>query len=205
MAHHSKETNDTHFCGVALQNPLNGFNIGAALRACGCFDSSFLVVQGTRYKERNSDFKCMDTEFARKRLPMFLGVPSIVPFISFDTDVVIIERTKDAIALPEFQHPRRCMYLYGPEDGSVDASMIPDGIKKHHVYIPSNGSLNLSACVYMTLYDRKAKEGAFKVSDTTCEKCGSSHYKKLSELNEAGEATYHCNACGFEWTLLQSA
>jgi tRNA(Leu) C34 or U34 (ribose-2'-O)-methylase TrmL len=199
MAHHSKENNNTHYCGVMIQNPLNGFNVGSALRACGCFGAAFMAVSGDRWKNRNSDFRPMDTEFARKRIPFFLGVPTLTPFIPHDCEVVILDRNNDSVSLPDFIHPRRSCYIYGPEDSCVDHSFVPDTVKKHYVHIPSDGSLNLASCVYMTLYDRRSKAKSFEVKDLSCPKCGGSHYKTFPELNEQREATYHCNMCGNEW------
>jgi tRNA(Leu) C34 or U34 (ribose-2'-O)-methylase TrmL len=198
MAHNSKETNDTNFFGIGLHNPKNPFNIGAVLRAAGCFNSSFVAASGNRYKENKGDFRNMDTEFARKRIPLFLGVNSILDFVPYDAEIVVLERTQNAISLNDFQHPRRAFYIYGPEDGCVPTEMLQNH-SFTSVYIPSNGSLNLASACYITLYDRQVKSHSFAVESTHCPNCNSNHIKTVSELNINGEMIYHCNACGNEW------
>jgi tRNA(Leu) C34 or U34 (ribose-2'-O)-methylase TrmL len=197
MSQNSKETSYTQYAAVALQNPLNGFNIGGALRATGAYNGSFLVTSGTRYKSRNSDFRPMDAEMARKRMPVFLGVNDLSPFVPYDCEVVVIERDATSQNLVDFVHPRRALYVFGPEDGAVDTKFIPEGMTFHKVYIPSSYSLNLSACVYTVLYDRQAKSKIWETTRVICPTCGSDHTKELTP--EESGVGYHCNACGAEW------
>lgn len=196
MSQNKKETSYTQYAAVALQNPLNGFNIGGALRATGAYNGSFLVSSGTRYKSRNSDFRPMDAEMARKRMPVFLGVADLSPFVPYDCEIVLIERDATSQSLVDFVHPRRALYVFGPEDGAVDTKFLPEGTPYHKVYIPSEYSLNLSACVYTVLYDRKAKSKIWDVNPIHCPRCNSDHTKELTEEVGVG---YHCNACGNEW------
>ena len=196
MSQNKKETSYTQYADVALQNPLNGFNIGGALRATGAYDGAFLVATGTRYKARNSDFRPMDAEMARKRMPLFLGVPDLASHVPYDCEVVMIERDATSQSLVDFVHPRRALYVFGPEDGAVDTKFIPEGTISHKVYIPSTYSLNLSACVYTVLYDREAKKKIWDVNTIHCPVCNSDHTKELTEESGVG---YHCNACGHEW------
>lgn len=198
MAKNSKETNDTHFFGVCLWQPKNGWNIGAVMRAVGCFDGSFVASSGSRYKEHRADFRNMDTEFARKRIPCFLDVPNVLDFVPHDSEIVVIERCDGSVPLPTFQHPRRATYIFGPEDGCVPTNEFGDR-KFSSVHIPTSGSLNLAAACYITLYDRQLKSDCFNVNNVTCQRCGTTHVKEVSELTESGEMLYHCNACGHEW------
>ena len=198
MSKKAKETNETHFFGVGLWEPKNQWNIGAVMRSMGCFGGSFLAVSGNRYKQQIGDFRNMDTEFARKRIPCFLGVNSILDFIPYDSEIVVLERTSNSISLHEFEHPRRATYVFGPEDGAVPTDEFGDH-KFTSVHIPSNGSLNLSAACYITLYDRIMKSDSFVVDNCKCPNCGSVYLKDGCELNEQGEMNYHCNACGHDW------
>lgn len=201
MAQNSKENNITHFCGVALENPLNGFNIGASIRACGCFDASFLVASGTRFKERVTDFRNLDTEMTRKKIPVFLGVDNLNQFIPFDTDLVFIERGESSIPLHEFKHPRRAIYFFGPEDGSVNENLVKEHHKSHKVHIDTLGSLNLSAAVYITLFDRYSKKSSFMVDANQCPRCSSQHLKMDSEKLVNGNIAFHCNSCSYDFQV----
>lgn len=197
MAQNSKETSDTHFCGIALHDPLNGFNIGAAIRASAALGASFVSVGGSRHQARKSDFRAMDAEMGRKKIPVFF-IDNIATAIPYDCEIVLIERAPDAVPLGSFVHPRRAVYCFGPEDGSVDASLFHDKpVKK--VYIPSTGSLNLGSCVYIVLYDRSRTD--FSIESEKCPKCGSTHNKGWTENDLNGEKPIHCNACGHEWKV----
>ena len=37
---------------------------------------------------------------------------------------VAVERVVEATPLPQFEHPERAMYLFGPENGSLDETML---------------------------------------------------------------------------------
>lgn len=47
------------------------------------------------------------------------------------------------------------MYLFGPEDGSLDRAIL--GLCHRFVVIPTRHCTNLAAAVYTVLYDRHAK------------------------------------------------
>lgn len=196
MAHNSKETNKTHFCGVGLVNPKNGYNIGAAIRASGCLNGSFVVASGTRYKEMKSDFRNMDTEFARKRIPCFLGVNNIMDFVPHDCVPVAIERDETATNIVEFEHPRRAFYIFGSEDNAVPSEVVAQC--KHKVYVPTDGSLNLGGTVYIVLYDRLSKLKQITAVDQKCPVCGSAHFKAIESKVEEHVPYRHCNSCGYE-------
>jgi tRNA(Leu) C34 or U34 (ribose-2'-O)-methylase TrmL len=196
MAQNARETSETHYCGIGLCNPKNGFNIGGALRACGCLGGDFMVVSGSRFREFKSDFRNMDTEFARKRIPLFMGVDNLEAFLPYECTPVVLERVEGAVSLVDFDHPRRAFYVFGPEDGSVPSRTFPDAPR---VYVPTHGSLNLASSVYLTLYDRIAKSGRYVVDRESCPECGSTHLASARELTETNEMIYHCNGCGWEW------
>lgn len=200
MAHNKKETPDTMFCGIGLYNPRNGYNIGGVIRAIGAFNASFLATSGNRYKELKSDFRNMDTEMARKKIPCFIGVNSLHDFIPHDCVPVAIEKNGvDDQSLTDFVHPRRAFYIFGPEDGSVPNDLL--NVCKHKVYVPTS-SLNLQVCVHIVLYDRLFKMMNTEVETVDCPECpecGSNHCKEVENPPVyTGNVWYHCNACGFE-------
>jgi tRNA(Leu) C34 or U34 (ribose-2'-O)-methylase TrmL len=167
--------------------------MGAVMRAAGCFDASFLVAQGTRFKESKADFRNMDVEQARKRMPCFIGVNDVMDFVPYDTQIVVLERCAGATSLPDFKHPRRAFYIFGPEDGAVPPEVIA---KAHHtVYVPSSGSMNLGACAYTVLYDRVAKSKDFAGNQPDCPKCGNYFTKVVDGSN------WKCCACDHQFTV----
>jgi hypothetical protein len=57
-----------------------------------------------------------------------------------------------AETLGEFVHPPRALYVFGPEDGSLDRGLL--AACHRFVQIPSRSCLNLAAAVNVVLYDR---------------------------------------------------
>ena len=72
-----------------------------------------------------------------------------------DVKIVCIEFAENAIALPEFQHPERALYIFGPEDGSIEQEVVDKA--DYVVFVPTISCMNLSASVNVLLYDRMAK------------------------------------------------
>ncbi|MFH7376011.1 TrmH family RNA methyltransferase, partial [Pseudomonas syringae pv. tagetis] len=68
---------------------------------------------------------------------------------------VAVELVDGARALPENTHPDRALYIFGPEDGSLDQEILD--WCEDVVYIPTEGCMNLAATLKVVLYDRMAK------------------------------------------------
>lgn len=182
---------DLGYFGVGLYDCKNGYNVGGVIRATAGFDGRFVVVQGERWKDKGN-WKNMDTEGGYLRIPCFLGVQDIYQHKPEACVPVAIELTDSAIPLPEFEHPKVAMYIFGPEDGAL-----PDGLLancEHRVYIPSNYSLNLYSAVTAVAYDRVAKQHGVKLDGCPC--CGHVNFR---QIEGATLGTFHCNACGKEW------
>jgi tRNA(Leu) C34 or U34 (ribose-2'-O)-methylase TrmL len=83
--------------------------------------------------------------------------------VAEDTQIVCVELVEGAIPLPEYQHPDKALYIFGPEDGTLTQRMIDraDAV----VYVPTIGSMNLAATVNVVLYDRMAKSALTMASD----------------------------------------
>ena len=69
---------------------------------------------------------------------------------------VAVELVEGARPLPEYTHPDRALYIFGPEDGSLQQEIL-DWCGAEVVYIPTQGCMNLAATVNVVLYDRLAK------------------------------------------------
>jgi|TARA_Y100001956_G_scaffold6814_1_gene5971 tRNA(Leu) C34 or U34 (ribose-2'-O)-methylase TrmL len=137
---------------IGLQNPKSATNVASILRAAGCFGVSSVFYTGQRFrhaKEFNADTK------AYHRVIPTVGVDHLETVIPSGATVVGVELVEGATPLPEFVHPDNAFYLFGPEDGSMEPSLVAKC--DHVVYIPTFNSLNLAATVNVLLYDRLAK------------------------------------------------
>ncbi|MEH6587135.1 MAG: RNA methyltransferase [Halioglobus sp.] len=137
---------------IGLSNPKSPVNVGLVMRAAGCFGVDAVVYTGERY-DRAAPFNT-DTQNASLSIPL-TWVAKLPGDISDDTQVVCVELVEGAIPLPAYQHPGKALYIFGPEDGTIDQQVLDraDSV----VFIPTKGSLNLAAAVNVLLYDRLAK------------------------------------------------
>ena len=137
---------------IGLSNPKNPFNVGLIMRAAGCFQADEVLYTGERY-DRAASFNT-DTQNAGLTIP-FTWVPSLPGDIADDTRVVCVELVEGAIPLPEYQHPKKALYIFGPEDGTIEQEVLDQADSV--VFMPTVGSLNLAAAVNVLLYDRLSK------------------------------------------------
>ncbi|MFM2483071.1 RNA methyltransferase [Celerinatantimonas sp. YJH-8] len=146
------------FACIGLVNPKSPENVGSVLRAAGCYGASSIFYTGTRYF-RASRY-VTDTKKVHQRIPA-LGVDDLRSVLPKDATPVAIELVPGAIALPEYQHPKKAFYIFGPEDGSVDKSLL--NWCRDVVYIPTWGCMNLAATVNVVLYDRLVKSSHWQL------------------------------------------
>lgn len=137
---------------IGLSNPKSPTNVGAVLRAAGCFQADEIFYTGNRY-ERAAAF-CTDTQNLVNTIPL-IGVGCLLESAPADAKIVVVELAENAISLAEFQHPENAFYIFGPEDGTVKKNIVQQADSV--VYIPTKGCLNLAATVNVVLYDRLAK------------------------------------------------
>ena len=139
---------------IGLVNPKNVSNVGAVMRAAGCFGVDAVWYSGERYP-RAQKF-ATDTKKSVQTIAL-QHTDSILETAGHNIARVCVELVEGATALPDYQHPLHACYVFGPEDGSLSQSMIDHA--DDVVYIPSTGCLNLAASVNVVLYDRLAKLG----------------------------------------------
>lgn len=137
---------------IGLSNPKSPTNVGAVLRAAGCFQADRILYTGTRY-DRAAPF-CTDTQNLSQTIPM-TGVDCLIESAPTCAKIVVIELAENAESLADFEHPENAFYIFGPEDASVSQKVVNQADSV--VYIPTVGSLNLAATVNVVLYDRLAK------------------------------------------------
>ena len=137
---------------VGLMNPKSGENVGGVMRACGVYGAAAVFVYGTRFdKFRNHP---TDTMKAWRHIPVIEG-PSPLDVRPYDCQLVAVEIVDEAVPLPSFSHPERALYLLGPEDGSIQTTLLVKA--QHVVQIPTMRCMNLAATANVVLYDRLAK------------------------------------------------
>ena len=140
---------------IGLSNPKSPTNVGAVMRAAGCFEADAVLYTGERYP-RAAKFHT-DTKSAALSIGL-TGVESLLDAVPIGASIVCVELVEGAVALPQFEHPGNAFYLFGPEDGTLQQELVDraDAV----VYIPTAGCLNLAATVNVLLYDRMVKSSS---------------------------------------------
>lgn len=143
----------TGFSAVGLFRPKTPANVGSALRAVDIYGAAFMAIEGERNKMIRHGTNTTKTE---RRVPVFF-VEHLEDVRPFDCQVVVVELIDGAKPLPDFKHPDRAFYIFGPEDGSLGHKHTEHA--QHVVYVPGRSCMNLAATVNVVLYDRMVKRG----------------------------------------------
>ncbi len=141
------------FSSIGIVRPKHHENVGSVLRAAYVYGASMVAIQGDRTQVRS----ITDTPKAWRHIPVLRG-EDLHALIPFDAVPVAVDLVDDAVELPVFQHPQRAFYVFGPEDGTLGASVL--NWCRHRVMVPTRTCMNLAATVNVILYDRLAKANA---------------------------------------------
>lgn len=137
---------------IGLVNPKTPTNMGAIMRAAGCYQVSSVRYTGERFSYAVKYHT--DTKDIHGKIPL-CNVESLLADLPTDTKIVCVELVEGATLLSEFRHPQQAIYIFGPEDGCIPQGVIDQA--DHVLYIPTIGCMNLAATVNVVLYDRLAK------------------------------------------------
>ena len=136
--------------------------MGSILRAAGCYRAQSIRYTGERYaraKTFSTDTKNVHLNIAVTHVPTVID-----PVKDKHLTTVAIELVEGATPLPLFEHPEEALYIFGPEDGSIEQDVVDQC--DHVVYIPTVGCMNLAATVNVLLYDRLAKTAVMPIDDS---------------------------------------
>jgi tRNA(Leu) C34 or U34 (ribose-2'-O)-methylase TrmL len=146
---------------IGLIDPKSPSNVGAVMRAAGCYRADAVVYTGQRY-DRAARFHT-DTKNAVNNIPL-QQIDDLAMLKIAGRKLICVDLVEGAIALPKFTHPENAVYVFGSEDSSVSQTLVDmaDAV----VYVPTVGCMNLAASVNVLLYDRLAKNQNTVYSDT---------------------------------------
>ena len=110
---------------LGLVNPKSPDNVGSVLRAAANYSVDKVFYTGDRYP-RAIERKARTVDMSRKisKDVLIARADSLIDVIAKDMKIVCIEFAINAIPLPEYQHPEHALYIFGPEDGSIDQEII---------------------------------------------------------------------------------
>lgn len=141
---------------VVLINPKYPHNAGAVVRACSCYGIAQVWLTGNRVSLTPTRKFRLPREERMKGYADVQLMQNDRPLDQFATSTpVAVEVRENSESLIDFEHPPDAVYVFGPEDGSLDRGIL---VRCHRfVRIPTRHCINLAAAVYTVLYDRELK------------------------------------------------
>lgn len=140
------------FYAIGIYRGKTEHNIGTLWRTAYILGASYIFTVGKRYKKQSSD-----VVKAWSRIPLFHydTMEDLLNNIPYDTRLIGVEMTEDAIDLHDFSHPQRGIYLLGAEDLGLPEQVL----EKCHMKIKlkGNSSLNVAVTGSIICHDRVAK------------------------------------------------
>ncbi len=154
--------NKTGFFAVGVEGISKPHNVGAIFRTAHAFYADFVFtvhpkidtlrsifpdghVQGKSFYDTDTSKTFNQVPYYEYNSPSAISVPK-------NCAIVGVELTDDACALPEFCHPNRCAYVFGPERGNLSEDM--QARCAYMVKIPTKFCLNVSVACAIIIYDR---------------------------------------------------
>ena len=136
---------------VGLYKPKDKANVGSVMRAAYCYNVDLVAIEGARGGSLKHG---SNTPMGHRHIPTFTD-GELLSHRPHDVQLVVVDLIPGATSLVDFEHPKRAMYVFGPEDGTLGKRHTD--IAQHVVYIPTATCMNLAATVNVVLYDRLLK------------------------------------------------
>jgi len=138
---------------IGLDRPKDIKNIGGVLRAASCYEAQMIVISELQ-QTTEVEHLAADTAKTYRHVPVMFGA-NLEDFLPYKCIPIAVEITEDAHLLPNYTHPSRAFYVFGPENGSIKKEILE--WCRDIVYIPTKYCMNLAATVNVVLYDRLVK------------------------------------------------
>lgn len=144
------------YFAVGAEGLSKPMNFGNLLRTAHAFGASFFFTVDAEHDVTR--FKS-DTSRGSESLPYYPWTSIDEMQLPIDCQLVGIELTEDAVALPSFRHPPRAAYILGPERGTLSTEMQEKCA--FTIKIPTAFCINVATAGAIVMYDRVSTYGKF--------------------------------------------
>jgi len=145
------------YFGIGIEEVSKPGNMGNLIRSAHAFGASFVFTIQPGFSKR--ELMKADTSATFDTLPYFQYDRHEDMHMPLGCQLVVIELTDAAIALPSFRHPKRAAYVLGPEKESVSKNL--QDRADHIIQIPMKFCVNVATAGAIVLYDRLLQQGRF--------------------------------------------
>ncbi len=145
------------YFGIGIDQVSKPGNMGNLIRTAHSFGASFVFALNPGVSKQA--LMKSDPSATLDTLPYYRYSHVDQITLPRGCEVVVIELTAAAIPLPSFRHPRRAVYILGPERGSVSAGV--QSCADYVVQIPMKFCVNVATAGAIVLYDRLLQHGRF--------------------------------------------
>ena len=145
------------YFGIGIEQVSKPGNMGNLIRSAHAFGGSFVFTINPGFSKK--ELTKMDTSATAEAVPYFQYDTHDQMQLPMGCELVAVELTDEAIALPSFRHPKRAAYVLGPERASVSPELLARA--DHVVKIPMKFCVNVATAGAIILYDRLIQQGRF--------------------------------------------
>ena len=144
---------------IGIENNKNGQNLGTLLRSSHVFGASLVFTIGRPYVKMSSD-----VTKAYRHIPVlrFVSWEDYLEHTPHQWEHIGIELSDKAISLSRFKHPKSCVYLLGPEDGSLSQRALDICTAIVEIAPTDPNCLNVATAGSLVMYDRYSKQEEIK-------------------------------------------
>jgi tRNA G18 (ribose-2'-O)-methylase SpoU len=142
--------------GIGIYGVTKAGNFGALVRTAQGFGAAFAFAVDAQWRHGDA---WADTSDGANALPVY-DVPDFAALPRpRGAQLVAIELSDDAVALPSFRHPATALYVLGRERLGLPPALLSEAA--HVVQIPARFSLNVATAAAIVMYDRLLSLGGY--------------------------------------------
>ena len=145
------------YFAIGVESLSKQMNAGNLFRSAHAFGASFVFTIGGIYSPKLAK---SNTSKSISHMPVY----NYQNFSDFSrpegSTLVGIELIDEAINLPNFRHPKKAIYILGPEKGNLSQDILSSC--QFTVKIPTKFCVNLAMAGAIVMYDREISLGGYK-------------------------------------------
>ena len=145
------------YFAIGVESLSKQMNAGNLFRSAHAFGASFVFTIGGVY---SPNLAKSNTSKSISHMPVYNYQNFNDFLIPEQSTLVGIELIDDAINLPNFKHPKKAIYILGPEKGNLSQEILSRC--QYTVKIPTKFCVNLAMAGAIVMYDRVLSLGNHK-------------------------------------------